>query len=81
MTRCPRWDVATSFKRVELNTLTPYSGKVSGFHIRKPRLNLDLHCFIIKGQWKTVNKVMAEQLQLGKGLSYKTKFLTNGGHS
>ncbi|MGH8395083.1 MAG: DUF748 domain-containing protein, partial [Pseudomonas sp.] len=33
-------DIATSFKRVELTTLTPYSGKFAGFRIRKGRLNL-----------------------------------------
>ena len=28
-------DIATSFKRVELTTLTPYSGKFAGYRIRK----------------------------------------------
>ena len=41
-------DIATSFKRVELTTLTPYSGKFAGFRIRKGRLNLDLHYVITK---------------------------------
>src|SRR5690606_6148846 len=36
-------DIATSFKNVELTTLTPYSGKFAGYRIRKGRLNLDLH--------------------------------------
>lgn len=31
-------DIATSFKRVELTTLTPYSGKFAGYRIRKGRL-------------------------------------------
>src|SRR5450830_1505104 len=59
-------DIATSFKRVELTTLTPYSGKFAGFRIRKGRLNLDLHYVIIKGQLKAENKVVVEQLQLGE---------------
>lgn len=59
-------DIATSFKRVELTTLTPYSGKFAGFRIRKGRLNLDLHYVITKGQLKAENKVVIEQLQLGE---------------
>jgi len=59
-------DIATSFKKVELTTLTPYSGKFAGFRIRKGRLNLDLHYMITKGQLKAENKVLVEQLQLGE---------------
>jgi uncharacterized protein involved in outer membrane biogenesis len=59
-------DIATSFKRVELTTLTPYSGKFAGYRIRKGRLNLDLHYQITKGQLKAENKVVVEQLQLGE---------------
>ncbi|MFC6335436.1 DUF748 domain-containing protein [Pseudomonas sp. CCM 7891] len=59
-------DIATSFKRVELTALTPYSGKFAGFRIRKGRLNLDLHYVITKGQLKAENKVVVEQLQLGE---------------
>ena len=59
-------DIATSFKRVELTTLTPYSGKFAGYRIRKGRLNLDLHYRITKGQLKADNKVVVEQLELGE---------------
>ncbi|HEF4762757.1 TPA: DUF748 domain-containing protein [Pseudomonas putida] len=59
-------DIATSFKRVELTTLTPYSGKFAGYRIRKGRLNLDLHYKISKGQLQAENKVVVEQLQLGE---------------
>ncbi|WP_409316175.1 DUF748 domain-containing protein [Pseudomonas sp. KCJK9016] len=59
-------DIATSFRRVELTTLTPYSGKFAGYRIRKGRLNLDLHYLITKGQLKAENKVVVEQLQLGE---------------
>ena len=59
-------DIATSFKRVELTTLTPYSGKFAGYRIRKGRLNLDLHYLITNGQLKAENKVVIEQLQLGE---------------
>ena len=59
-------DIATSFKRVELTTLTPYSGKFAGYRIRKGRLNLDLHYKITNGQLLAENKVVVEQLQLGE---------------
>jgi len=59
-------DIATSFKRVELTTLTPYSGKFAGYRIRKGRLSLDLHYLITQGQLKAENKVVIEQLQLGE---------------
>ena len=59
-------DIATSFKRVELTTLTPYSGKFAGYRIRKGRLSLDLHYQITKGQLQAENNVVVEQLQLGE---------------
>ncbi|WP_271409221.1 DUF748 domain-containing protein [Pseudomonas sp. Q1-7] len=62
-------DIATSFKRVELTTLTPYSGKFAGYRIRKGRLNLDLHYQIEKGQLKAKNHLVLEQLQLGEQVS------------
>ncbi|MBF7144546.1 MULTISPECIES: DUF748 domain-containing protein [Pseudomonas] len=58
-------DIATHFQRVELTTLTPYSGKFAGYRIRKGRLDLDLHYQITKGQLKADNKVVVEQLELG----------------
>lgn len=62
-------DIATSFKRVELTTLTPYSGKFAGYRIRKGRLNLDLHYQIEKGRLKADNHLVLEQLQLGEQVS------------
>ncbi len=59
-------DIATSFKRVELTTLTPYAGKFAGYKIRKGRLNLDLHYRIEKGRLNADNKVLLEDLQLGE---------------
>ena len=59
-------DITTSFKRVELTTLTPYSGKFAGYRIRKGRLNLDLHYQIERSQLKAENKVPLEGLQLGE---------------
>ena len=59
-------DIATSFRNVELTTLTPYSGKFAGYRIRKGRLNLELHYQIEKGQLNAKNKVLLEGLQLGE---------------
>jgi len=59
-------DIATSFRQVELTTLTPYSGKFAGYRIRKGRLNLDLHYRIEQGRLNAENKVVLEQLQLGE---------------
>jgi hypothetical protein len=59
-------DITTRFQRVELTTLTPYSGKFAGYRIRKGRLNLDLHYRIDKGQLNAENSLVLEQLQLGE---------------
>lgn len=64
-------DIATSFKNVELTTLTPYSGKFAGFRIRKGRLNLDLHYRIEKGNLNAENKLLLEDLQLGEKVDSK----------
>lgn len=64
-------DIATSFKNVELTTLTPYSGKFAGFRIRKGRLNLDLHYQIEKGNLNAENKLLLEDLQLGEKVDSK----------
>lgn len=64
-------DIATSFKHVELTTLTPYSGKFAGYRIRKGRLNLDLHYQIEKGQLNAENKLLLEDLQLGEQVDSK----------
>lgn len=64
-------DIATSFKNVELTTLTPYSGKFAGYRIRKGRLNLDLHYQIEKGKLSAENKLLLEDLQLGEQVDSK----------
>ncbi|WP_437881598.1 DUF748 domain-containing protein [Pseudomonas sp. LRF_L74] len=64
-------DIATSFKNVELTTLTPYSGKFAGYRIRKGRLNLDLHYRIQQGELNAENKLLLENLQLGEKVDSK----------
>jgi len=59
-------DIATSFKQVELTTLSPYSSKFAGYRIQKGRMDLDLHYRIQQGQLNADNKVVLQQLQLGE---------------
>src|SRR5690606_10384135 len=59
-------DIATSFRQVELTTLTPYSGKFAGYRIRRGRLNLDLHYRLNAGKLDATNHVLLENLQLGE---------------
>lgn len=59
-------DIATTFKHVELTTLTPYSGKFAGYRVQKGRLNLDLHYQINNGKLNATNQLLLEQLQLGE---------------
>jgi uncharacterized protein involved in outer membrane biogenesis len=59
-------DIATSFRQVELTTLSPYSSKFAGYRIRKGRLDLDLHYRINQGQLNAENRVVLQQLQLGE---------------
>lgn len=61
-----RLDIEMHFERVELTTLTPYSGKFAGYRIRKGRLNLDLHYRIHDKHLDAENKVVLEELQLGE---------------
>jgi hypothetical protein len=55
-------DIATSFKRVELTTLTPYSGKFAGFRIRKgpePRPALPDHQRPVEGGKQSSGRTIA----------------------
>lgn len=61
-----RLDINARFHRMELTTLTPYSGKFAGYRIRKGRLNLDLHYQITQGQLNAQNNVVLDDLQLGE---------------
>lgn len=58
-------DISTQFRRMELTTLTPYSGKFAGYRIRKGRLDLDLHYRIEKGQLTAENNLVVDGLELG----------------
>ena len=64
-------EVTTSFKHMELTTLTPYSGKFVGYRINKGKLHLDLHYQIEQGQLNASNSVLLEQLELGQRVDSK----------
>lgn len=65
-------DIRTQFQRLEMTTLTPYSGKFAGYRIRKGRMDLDLHYQIQKRQLKAENKILIHQLQLGEQVDSTT---------
>jgi uncharacterized protein DUF748 len=59
-------DMAFSLKGMELTTLTPYSGKYIGNTIEKGKLSIDLTCLIKEKELKADDKILFDQLALGK---------------
>ncbi len=59
-------DIALAFRNVELNSLTPYSGKFAGYAIERGKLNLDLRYVVKDGALEGQNKVVLDQLTLGR---------------
>jgi hypothetical protein len=58
-------DIALTFRNVELNSLTPYSGKFAGYAIDRGKLNLDLRYEVKDNLLDGQNKVVLDQLTLG----------------
>jgi len=54
------------FKGIELTTFTPYSGKFAGYKIEKGKLTLDLNYHLSKNELVAENRVILDQLTLGK---------------
>jgi len=59
-------DIAFSLGGVELTAFTPYSGKYIGNAIEKGKLSVDLTCLIEKKEVKADDKILLDQLTLGK---------------
>jgi hypothetical protein len=59
-------DLGLHFKNIELTTFTPYSGKFAGRRIDKGKLNLDLRYKLVDRQLMGENKIVIDQLTLGK---------------
>ncbi len=59
-------DMSVLFRNLEMNRLTPYSGKFVGRRIDSGKLSLDLKYFIESGKLKGDNQVIVERIQLGE---------------
>lgn len=62
-------DLSVDFKDVDLNPMTPYSGKYAGYTIEKGKLTLNLHYLIANRQLKADNKVIIDQFNFGDSVS------------
>ncbi len=58
-------DLDVKFKNIELSTLTPYSGRYSGYAIDKGKLSLHLNYKIANRILDGNNKLIIDQLELG----------------
>lgn len=59
-------DIALSFKNVDMNRLTPYSGKFAGRRIDSGKLSVDLEYKIKQRQLAGENKFIINKLKLGE---------------
>ena len=59
-------DLKLSFKNLEMNRITPYSGKFAGRHIDSGKLSVDLEYKIKNRQLAGENKFIINKLKLGK---------------
>ena len=59
-------DMSVLFRNLEMNRLTPYSGKFVGRRIDSGKLSLDLKYFIESGKLKGDNQIVVERIQLGE---------------
>jgi uncharacterized protein involved in outer membrane biogenesis len=59
-------DMSVLFRNLEMNRLTPYSGKFVGRRIDSGKLSLDLKYFIESGKLKGDNQIIVERIQLGE---------------
>jgi uncharacterized protein involved in outer membrane biogenesis len=59
-------DMSVLFRNLEMNRLTPYSGKFVGRRIDSGKLSLDLKYFIESSKLKGDNQIIVERIQLGE---------------
>ncbi len=62
-------DLSVDFKDVDLNPMTPYSGKYAGYTIEKGKLTLNLRYLIANRQLKAENKVFIDQFTFGDSVN------------
>ena len=58
-------DINVNFDKIELTTLTPYSGRYAGYIIEKGKLSLSLNYKIAKGMLNGKNRLILDQFELG----------------
>ena len=58
-------DINVNFDKIELTTLTPYSGRYAGYIIEKGKLSLSLNYKIAKGMLDGKNRLILDQFELG----------------
>lgn len=58
-------DLRVSFKNLALSTVSPYSGKFSGYPIKKGKLSLDLAYKLSEKELVGENKVLVDQITMG----------------
>ena len=66
-------DLTLTFRNVELSSLTPYSGKFAGYAIDRGKLDLDLRYVVKDGKLDGQNKVVLDQLTLGRAVDSPDK--------
>ena len=59
-------DMAVIFRNLEMNRLTPYSGKFVGRRIDSGKLSLDLKYFVENDKFQGDNQILVERLKLGE---------------
>lgn len=64
-------DIDVNFDKVELTTMTPYSGRYAGYVIDKGKLSLHLNYLIENRKLKGRNRLVLDQFELGKQVDSK----------
>ncbi|MBE9528354.1 MAG: DUF748 domain-containing protein [Proteobacteria bacterium] len=59
-------DLKLDFEDFDLSSMSPYSGKYVGYEISKGKLILDLDYLIEKGQLKSTNSIVLDQITFGQ---------------
>jgi len=64
-------DININFDKIELTTMTPYSGRYAGYVIDKGKLSLDLNYKIQNGMLDGTNRLVLDQFELGDAVESK----------
>ena len=59
-------DVKVNFKGVEMNSVTPYSGRFAGYRIEKGKLSVELEYHVENRKLDAKQRFVIDQLQLGE---------------